>query len=61
MTAYILMISKKGGYIFHSVHSDANVANEWAKCKQTDGEDTAILLLENIADCIDELQKILEK
>jgi hypothetical protein len=61
MSAYILMISKKGCYVFHSVHADKATAEEWLKCKQHDGEDCALLLFESkecITDCINDLEKI---
>lgn len=55
---FVLMISTKGGYKFHSIHKDKVTAEQWEKCKQADGDDTAILTLEKVA--VDTLKETLE-
>lgn len=39
---YLLLVSIKGGWKVHSVHLTREQAEEWRKCKEHDGEDTAI-------------------
>lgn len=46
MSIYLLMLSVKGGWKVHSVHTDITIATTWALCKQHDGEETQIVLLE---------------
>lgn len=40
---WLLVISQKGGYRFHSAHSSLAEAKSWEACKQHDGEDTQIV------------------
>lgn len=42
---FLLLISDKGGYRVHSIHTTRVEAESWEKCKQRDGDDTAIAVL----------------
>ncbi len=42
---YVLMISIKDGYQYHSAHTSLEVIKEWQKCKEHEGADTKILTL----------------
>lgn len=58
MELYVLMLSRSGGYLSHSVHETKPEAEAWDKCKQHDGEDTSILTLDE--DTIDRIVVLAE-
>lgn len=52
---WVLMVSYKDEYKFHSIHKNEATVLEWRKCKECDGEDTKILTLtlEDVADILE--------
>lgn len=57
-TLWLVLISSKGGYIVHSAHKDKITADQWAKCKEHDGDDTTIAEL--TGDALETVQRICE-
>lgn len=56
---WLLVLSRQGGYVFHSVHKDKATADQWKKCKEHDNEDCA--LVEITADKLEEFTEEVER
>jgi hypothetical protein len=41
-TLYLLLIRCPSGYKVHSFHATREALEQWVKCKEHDGEDTAV-------------------
>jgi hypothetical protein len=50
---YLLMVSRKGGYEVHSIHTSHEKAKAWAECKSNDGDDVSIAIMP--AELVEEL------
>lgn len=59
MNAWLMLVSRKGGYRVHSIHATEDHARSWAECKEKDGEDTAITEIEE--DELLDLKEMIEK
>lgn len=56
---YLLLITSTREHKLHSVHTDQAKANQWGACKGHEGEDWAVLAIDD--DGVELLKEALEK
>lgn len=57
---WLLILSRSGGYVFHSAHRDKATAEAWRKCKEHDNEDCALVEItgETLDDFVEAVTKL---